>query len=550
MSLENKLTEVFNLYKEAEFTTEKELPKEILTKSKDEIIDGLMQASDNNEELALHLLNKELETDDGYKDRYPDLIKAKEELEKMIENKKDNSKFKEIVENILNEANPYEKPNFMHKDSIVRIKNDSADIREMLAYAENGIHPKLVYGKSAQTSAKSQPIWRFEYPDGTKVSFIISGIDKDKSDDVYAYVKPIEYFSTKDKRWIKNVGKEYMKVPVETLKEIVKSPLNAGVYGPLMKNESPNPYDWINTIDVADTNRRRAFYDWIEKVRYKLDVDSYDKMTLIKMYQDYKDGYDINDLIYKYKNKQKKNSDLEEARLDLSNMQDNPRIVKDTLEQLGVDPFFMFNPMHKEYDVIPGYEDDTEPSEHFIIRGVPKTKDINEIKQVYVKEWDGKFNPEKGKEDNRKTYIKDLSEILELQDAPINASRELNVWDKHSTLNKQSRPLNVGTSGEFERLLDHEIIEVLKIMEQREPFKDAKINLVDKYMREQTPETRNKLVAKALKMFDPNVDIRPIKGRGYRNGFTYAIFIPSDNKSEVPMHSGRRNPYTTLVKNW
>lgn len=440
------------------------------------------------------------------------------------------SRFRTMFQKILAEKGYDRNFKNAHEPSKVFVDRDASKVKQMKAYVTNGIHPNMDYDK---------PYWRYITPQGEKMVFVLDGIDDESkigANMPNVYVRPVTVIRTSSGRWIKKQG-ERQPLPVNIFLDIIHSDLNKEIYDNVVRSDGEDPDDWLDKIDASEENRKASYSRWYEKNKEDLQLDDYDRITAQKIYQAItKYGYSAQEALAQFKDKKKKDEavEIEEAGKLAYDLVKDPKQLREILSDLNINTDFIELPMKLEY---PDMGDDTEPPVKFIITAAPALP-IEQIKELFVKDWD------KG----GRSYPMDLKTIRQIAERPENQEPEPDLWDLASTPNKQTRALNKGTIGKWQELTKGEILEVLEYMENDDRYKG--IALVDKYLAPQTFQTRNPLVGKALRDFDPEVAVKATKNKFAHNGIAYQIFVPEDPMMKKPPLKGHQNPYKTLTTTW
>lgn len=509
------------------------IPNEVLLKSKDEIIDNLISTY-KDEELALRALNQYMKTNDGYKDK---LNAVKEDLKKVIESKKESKASmtpKEEYKKIITEFNNMVRPSRMAEPSEYLSKRNAVKDEEITQLIINGIHPNVLY---------SRRMWRYETKNGDRIVFELMGIDKKGGNNDQVLVVPKQVVRLEDGRQVIRNG-EILKMPAERFLSIIKSPLNKDVYDYVMRGESENPDDWYEEFNAAKNHMRNAFNRWVEQVKKFYDVEDLDTVALQKVYMLTKEGYSIPEAIKRYRANPKlkiKDSVIDEAgKMDYEK---DPKLLRKILPQLNIDPNFIDMP----FTVIDDNEnlppEDRKAPEKYTIAGVDKGP-VENIKNVYLRDWD------KG----GRAIAWQLEDVLSVVNKEENQNPTIDLWDKASTITKQNKSINSGTTGKFMDLTKNQIIAALQYVQSHDTEKlfDG-IDLVQHFLDQKSYDTRNKLIDKALRMVDPRYSIRVLPSQYGYNGIGYKIFIPAwDNPNTKPSSSGYKfkNPYKAVMNDW
>lgn len=512
------------MLRESEFGNKKQIPQDLLNKPEQEIVDGLMNMFDNDEELALKSLNAHLEANDGYIDREK-LNNVKEKLKDMIESKK--SHFRKLVEKLLGEDSVVQKPERAAGDSYYMGRQDAAKDDEIKTYMKYGINPNFDYDKT---------MLRYIDKKGDKQVIVLDGIDKDTGkdpDEQAVFYRTVSIEETNNGKYVYRYSKQLYAMSVTDFLKILHNDLNNDVKASTLKKVGEDPKKWQQDYSDAWARMRAAFLDWYRSnVTIYPELETYDRITQQKIYQkNAKDGYTVPEaikIVDKDLKKKRESAELTEAQKDKYEM--DAGILQQILPSLGINPKFISMPLTVEY---PDMGDDTEPPSRFTIQGVSK-EGTEGPDAILCKDWDKA----------RTKYTKSVKEVLDIQERPENANPSFDIWDMASTANKQHRALNKGTAqGRWVELTKDQTIAALEYAEKQNPEKYPK--MVDKYLAPQSFESRNPLVLDALKSVNSDAQVRPMKNSTALHGFAYYLFR-SDEGRRAPAH-GRYNPYQLVL---
>lgn len=458
---------------------------------------------------------------------YSDWKKQEEIRQREIKNKEDEKlrlqAQNQDTEKKAKRKNASIKPNRASTDSEYFDRKNSIRDEEIYQYIINGIHPDWDYEK---------PMWRWIRPNGEKTVFVLDGIDSSDKQKTYVYIRPVSVIRTGTGKRALEYG-DHEAIPAETMVQIAHDDLNSDVYANIMRKNSDDPEDWLAEYNSTKNRMRSDFNLWYQKNYDLLGLNRFNKFDTIRIYQAIvKDGYSPQEALKMYEKDMEESVLTEVEKLDVIK---DPKRLREILEMLDINPDFIDLPITIEYEDM---GDDTEPPFKFVIVAAPN-EPVERMRNLYVRDWD------KG----GKMFPMDLNTIRTALEDPINDTPEVDLWDKASTMNKQRRSLNKGTTGKWQELTKDQVIAALRIMEQRPEYKD--IDLVGKYLAPQTFETRNQLVGKALKQLDPERAIKPTKNAHGFNGFSYQIFVPDEDydKTKPPSH-GVHNPYRDMMMAW
>ena len=308
----------------------------LYSKSSQEIIDGLMNKYENDEELALREIKQKI--DDGYKDS-KEVMAAKDALEKMVETK--NNSLKEEI-SLFKQRNLKE-PNKDYYDqadpSYLHLSKDQARIQDMLEMASYGVPPTATAYYRVDSKI---PLWMYQ-ENGKIKKFSVFGIEDEKENSepllIIRYKEPVDlataddnlipsnnisssnreemldkYEKMNNSRDIQNYFKVRMKytepqtMSIDDFKYIMKLPINTVMYNAVLKDAGYEDLDSANieqSLDLAkgaDKVNTNAF-NWYKDNNEDLNLDKQSLRTKKALYQKSKLGYP-SDLLKKLAQKQ------------------------------------------------------------------------------------------------------------------------------------------------------------------------------------------------------------------------------------------------------
>lgn len=116
--------------KEADLSTKQDTKslEDLFSKSTEDIVDGLVQATDGDHELALKTLEQYMNTHDGFN---RNVISAHQQLQNKVESMK-NSKFNKMIDEALKEFNKKPKYSVTHSEWSGPWGNDKEEIEDFL----------------------------------------------------------------------------------------------------------------------------------------------------------------------------------------------------------------------------------------------------------------------------------------------------------------------------------------------------------------------------------------------------------------------------------
>lgn len=497
-------------------------------KSSKEIIDGLVNKFDGDEELALKELNKHIESmKDGYAERNPEVMTAKDKLEKMVESKHI-FKLKEFSTNVgksmslvVNEALSKYKMlcETEAEDAWVDLARGNSKTDEVYSFIAAAVHPNCKYSKAP---------FRFIDNSGNKHVIQLMGIDNANKEGFDAnktqlYYKEVFYDRTDEGiPYLKRSEKRAM--PVKQFYEIMHNGYNDAFLNEVIYKDSEEmgfPELWQDRAikgDIELSNKTRKFLD-----SYKDELENLSLDTIRKLYDEVEiKGFPFNYGIQILKNtgEYKLKSDNKESVIAEATPPRNTERVEHYLEMWGLSPAMArkFSRQGYIYEVPGGKEIGLEPKEYEII-------DINDGK-VWVR------NTEKGSRAEEITP----NELVAMLSKEYNTKTDApDIWYMAKDPKTWARRTATKNTGLYKKLTNIQIESILKEIQETNPRYKG-LDLVALH----NPSKTNRAVLTLLKEFDPEVNVR-------RSTTSYSIFVPyeGNTQADAPRHHGA-NPYQKL----
>ena len=414
---------------------------------------------------------------------------------------------------------------------------------EMLTLINAGIHPNVLYDKPKWTVDKDNYIrlegihktgshvlvsdWKWQYNPQREDWFFGPVLDSKTN-------KPQLHGMTSD---------EFL--------EIIHSPENAKVYADIMKNESEDPDDWLEEMNISMKRAKNDFDFWYEKNKEQYELDKYDRMSVIKAYKAINNmGLPVEKAL-KRLGKKITEEVLTEDDDTLTFAKEPDQVIK-ILNDMGINgKRYTRFPFYVRYDTEDIDPEDAEYDDSYIIWGVRKKG--NDYDTILLKEFnkidpysDERVLPKKGQRAQEYSVEDVKSMIEEFENSEFeDGNFKPNAEDFMNSLSHQRSTGRKGTHGKMTELTDAQIRKVLQSMNTDEEFEGE--DLIGYYDR----GVSTKRIKTALQMFEPNMapNVRIFKNSSGHAGYKYYLFIP-DEKSEdkyIPIH-GTPNPWKQFTK--
>lgn len=548
---------------EAEFTDKNDIKvteDDLINKSEQEIVDGLMNKCSSSDEAIAKLEDVLTSCNDGYKE------KVKKAIQKIKESSKFGNTCRKLAEEVINKLEEYVGKNLpnMTPESYVNHLKDIADVEEILQFCYNEIHPDFKY-KHPKLAATDE--------NGNIMGVVLDGIEKGTDPKNVLYSKISMVHDPKTNAIYPKYERNNL-MPIEDFKAIIHDPRNKKSYDKIMKNQTEDWDELIAEIEVRARNINEKYRRWCYDNWERLDLLSYPPQYRVKLYDDIvHKGWPEANAIEKWKHTRKdrfaqkiatpkdlQGESLDEAKSDEWYLKSqNYDIIKKELDKyvpenilnvpFAVEPKTWKNqkkqndrnsePVH--YYIVVGMEKGKNPT-NFLVREVTNISDDKTWKDVddedRAKRHDFVMNINDIMREINYSYTDASTLKLNTPEAFEQRALEMMVGGPKSS-NKVNR---TGTQGHWIKLTKDEVMTVLQIMEEEQPLLWKGVTKV--YLNSLGKPKGADIVMKALKAFDPNLrssNISSIQGKP-----EYKLWVPKAQYDAPKKHNN--NPFETLMK--
>ena len=201
-----------------------------------------------------------------------------------------NEKVKPASQTALkNDEEDFKKPsqkeikNILKTPSSIMRSATFVDTREIEAFADAGINPKIAYANNPK------PGWWYVDDDGKKHMILLYGItDDDYIGEKSVAVAEVDRLQLLPNGYLKKHISPMYLMPVEKFKEIIHNPMNADTYKEILSGSPEEEWEdqnkWTQDIKQQKQIMLSNFKAWKEKNAFKYDLDKYTDNSLLNVY--------------------------------------------------------------------------------------------------------------------------------------------------------------------------------------------------------------------------------------------------------------------------